>query len=104
MQISKTASYALIAFSYFGGWAWMNYDAVLHKVAITQETLTIDIEKGDSFAKLTDRLVAQQVDINPFWFKVLGLTSGAKKKIKKGEYELTKGLTAPEMIALFVQG
>ena len=48
MQISKTASYALIAFSYFGGWAWMNYDAVLHKVAITQETLTIDIEKGDS--------------------------------------------------------
>lgn len=104
MKISKSAGYALIALSYLGGWTWMNYDATKNDIAITQEAITIEIEKGDSFAKLTDKLVAQNVAIKPFWFKVLGLTSGAKKKIKKGEYELNKGLTAPEMISLFVQG
>ena len=50
MKISKSAGYALIALSYLGGWAWMNYDATKTDVAITQETITIEIEKGDSFS------------------------------------------------------
>ena len=55
MKMSKSAGYALIALSYLGGWAWMNYDATKNDIAITQEAITIEIEKGDSFAKLTDK-------------------------------------------------
>ena len=104
MPFNKIIIYALIGLSYFGGWLWMDYESAISNPVVIEKFVTIDIEKGDSLKQITNKLVAQNVKIKPFWFKFLAKKNGANKKIKSGEYELTKGLTAKDILALFVQG
>jgi UPF0755 protein len=64
----------------------------------------VEIGKGDSFNRITHTLRAQNLAVSPFWFKVLAVQKNAFAKLKTGEYELTTGLTLPEILAIFVQG
>ena len=95
---------ALLILSLVGGWVVVDYHSVANQPALVGKTVYIEIEKGDSLARIIDKLVAQKLTINPFWFKVIAFQSNALKKLKTGEYELTCGLTAPKILALFVQG
>lgn len=104
MQLNKIAGYTLIVLSYVGGWAWMDYESTVDNPAVFEKNVTIEIEKGDSFKQITDKLIQQKVVIKPFWFKVIAWKDNANKKIKSGEYELAVDLTAPQILALFVQG
>lgn len=104
MQLNKIAGYALIGLSYVGGWIWMDYESAISNPTVFDKPVTIDIEKGENLKQITDKLVAQNVKIKPFWFKFLAKRNGANKKIKSGEYELSANITAPEILALFVQG
>ncbi|MEI7795373.1 MAG: endolytic transglycosylase MltG [Methylococcaceae bacterium] len=104
MPFNKIIIYALIGLSYFGGWLWMDYESAISNPVVIEKFVTIDIEKGDSLKQITNKLVAQNVKIKPFWFKFLAKINGENKKIKSGEYELAKGLTAKDILALFVQG
>ena len=104
MPVNKIIGYLLIGLSYFGGWLWMDYESAIRNPIVFEKIVTIDIEKGDSLKQITNKLVAQNVKIKPFWFKFLAKINGENKKIKSGEYELTKGLTAKDVLALFVQG
>lgn len=86
------------------GWVWTDYQTALQKVVVSDQTVTLEIEKGDSLKRIIDKLLAQQVTIKPFWFKIAALQENALKKLKTGEYELTPGLTIPQIIKLFVHG
>jgi UPF0755 protein len=86
------------------GWAWRDYQSALHAPAVAGNPVVIEIDKGDSFNQITGKLLAQNVNIKPFWFKVIAVQEKALKKLKTGEYELASGLTPPEILALFVQG
>ena len=85
-------------------WAWRDYQSALHAPAVLGNPVVIEIDKGDSFNQITDKLLAQNVDFKPFWFKVIAVQENAVNKLKTGEYELAPGLTLPEILALFVQG
>ena len=87
-----------------GDWAWRDYQSALHAPAVRGNPVVIEIDKGDSFNQITDKLLIQNVDFKPFWFKVIAVQENASKKLKTGEYELAPGLTLPEILALFVQG
>ncbi len=86
------------------GWTWADYQAALHKPALIDKTVYVEIEKGDSLNRIIDKLLAQKLTLRPFWFKVIAFQDSALRKLKTGEYELTSGLTLPEIIALFAQG
>lgn len=86
------------------GWVWRDYQSALHTPAVTGNPVVIEINKGDSFNQITDKLLAQNLNFKPFWFKVIAVQENAAKKLKTGEYELATGLTLPEILALFVQG
>jgi UPF0755 protein len=86
------------------GLAWRDYQSVLHTPAVVGNPVIIEIDKGDSFNQITDKLLAQHVDFNPLWFKVIAVQEKVFKKLKTGEYELASGLTLSEILALFVQG
>lgn len=101
---SKIISFILLSLSFAGGWLWMDYQSALHQSALVDKTVYIEIEKGDSLNRIIDKLVAEKLAVKPFWFKVIALQGNALKKLKTGEYELTSGLTAPQILALFVQG
>ena len=66
--------------------------------------VTIEINRGDSFNQITDKLLAQQVDFKPIWFEILALQQKAAHKIKAGEYEIPAGLTLPQILAQLVEG
>lgn len=100
----KTIGFVLLILSFVSGWLWMDYQSALHQPALMDRTVTIEIEKGDSLNRIIDKLEAQKLDINPFWFKVIAFQEDALKKLKTGEYELTSGLTVPKILKLFVQG
>lgn len=101
---NKIIGFTLLVLSFAGGWLLMGYQSALHQPALLGQTVYIEIEKGDSLNRIIDKLVAQKLAVNPFWFKVIALQGNALKKLKTGEYELTSGLTVPQILALFVQG
>ena len=86
------------------GWAWRDFQSVLHAPAVVGNPVVIEIDKGDSFKQITDKLLAQNVIFKPVWFKALAISKNAVKRLKTGEYELAPGLTLPEILILFVQG
>lgn len=88
-----------------GEWAWMDYQCALQRPAVAGgKSIVINIEKGDSFNRITDKLSAQNLIVKPVWFKVMAIRKNAFKKLKAGEYELASGLTMPEILAQLVQG
>jgi len=101
---NKIIGFTVLLLSFAGGWLWMDYQSALHQPALTDQTVYVEIEKGDSLNRIIDKLVEQKLAVRPVWFKVIALQDNALKKLKTGEYELTSGLTVPQIIALFVQG
>ncbi|MDP1773182.1 MAG: endolytic transglycosylase MltG [Methylobacter sp.] len=100
----KIIGFTLLVLSFAGGWLWMDYHSALNQPTLVNQTVYIEIEKGDSLNRIIDKLVEQKLAVKPFWFKVIALQGNALKKLKTGEYELTPGLTVPQILALFVQG
>jgi len=94
----------LLALIIVSGWAWRDFKSALITPAVVGKPVVIEINKGDSFNQITDKLLAQNVDVKPLWFKVFAVSEDAVKKLKTGEYELASGLTLPEILAVFVQG
>lgn len=93
----------LIFLSMAGSWAWMDYQGALKNPAVAAK-VSLEIEKGDSLERICQKLLAQNLSIKPFWFKTIAFLGNTYKKIKTGEYELTPGLTIPEILDLFVLG
>lgn len=100
----KAIGFCLLLISLFAGWLWMDYQSLIDDPVITGETVNLEINKGDSFNVITDRLLAKGVAINPFWFKLLAYRQGVINKLKAGEYELPPGTTTAQLLNLFVAG
>jgi UPF0755 protein len=81
----------------------IDFSHALHAKVI-KNTVLIEIEKGESFQQVIQKLVRNNVTINVFWFYVLGLQGHDYKKIKAGEYEFNSSLTMPEVLSMLVQG
>jgi UPF0755 protein len=94
----------IISISVAGDWVWHDYQKALHTPAVIGSPIVIEVDKGDSFNQITDKLLAKSLNMNPFWFKVIAVQEKAANKLKTGEYELAPGLTLPEILVMFVQG
>ena len=86
------------------GWAWRDYQSALHAPVVAGNPIIIEINKGDSFNQITDKLLAQNLVFKPLWFKIMAVSEKKFKKLKTGEYELAAGLALPEILTLFVEG
>ncbi|MEQ1485099.1 endolytic transglycosylase MltG [Methyloglobulus sp.] len=99
-KLTVGISLAVLAFLV---WLGIDYYNALNKPAIQHE-LVIEIEKGDSFATITRKLLAQDIAINPFWFKAIAFQKGMLSNLKPGEYKLTPGLTIPQILTIIAEG
>ncbi len=84
--------------------AHKDYQCAMQSPVVSNTPILLEIEKGDSFSRITEKLKAQSVVIKPFWFKFLAYKDRSFNKIKTGEYELLPGLTMPGLLSLFVLG
>ncbi|MDD5460113.1 MAG: endolytic transglycosylase MltG [Methylococcales bacterium] len=103
-MVYKTISCALLILVVACGLAWRDYQSAFHTPVVAANPVVIEINKGDSFKQITDKLLAQNLDFNPVWFKVMAVSGKTFKKLKTGEYELAPGSTLPDILTLFVQG
>lgn len=85
-------------------WAWYDYQRSLSEIAVQQQEVIMEIAKGDSFNRTVDELIEHNIAITPHWFKLLAYRRKALNGLKAGEYQLDHGMTAPEILALFVSG
>jgi UPF0755 protein len=104
MNIKIIGFTILLVMSLVGNWFWLGYQSALHQPVLVDRTVYLEIEKGDSLDRIADKLVAKQLSVNPFWFKVITVQEQSLKKLKTGEYELTPGITIPKILELFVLG
>lgn len=100
-MIYKTLALLLIV---LGAWSWLDYQNALHQPLIASQAVTLEVNKGDSLARIADKIQARQIPLNPFWFKVLAWQNHSFDRLKTGEYELPPGLTTEGLLALLVSG
>jgi len=104
MHSSKIIRVVLLSVFLLAAWLWTDYQDALQAPAVIEHPVIIEIEKGDSFKQITNKLLLENLAIKPFWFKVIAVQTGTFKKLRTGEYELAAGLTMPQILALFVSG
>ena len=103
-MVSKVLVCLLLIICAAGGLAWYEYQRALNAPAVIGSSVLIEIEKGDSLNQIIDKLLTQNVDIKPVWFKVIAVKENAVTKLKAGEFELAPNLTMPEILNQFVHG
>ncbi len=103
-MLSKIFAILILIIALFSGWFWTEYQQALNTSVVIEQPRLIEIKKGDSFNRITDKLIKHQVAIKPLWFKFLAYQGKITNKLKAGEYELKPGSTMPDILALFVAG
>jgi len=103
-MVAKILTGILLLISIACIFLWIEYQQVLSTPVVIGQAQLIEIEKGDSFRKITKKLLKQNIAIKPKWFKLLAYKDQVSKQLKAGEYELKPGLTMPEILAIFVAG
>jgi len=89
----------------FASWTvWLSYLTVLTVPAVVDVPVTVEIAKGDSFDRITSKLIEQKLAIKPFWFKLIAFRQKTYQHLKAGEYELPVGVTVPQILKLFALG
>ncbi len=102
-MITKIAAGVSLAIIVVGAWGWTSYQTAITEPVVSHKTL-VKIDKGDSINKVLIKLHQEQINVDSTWFKFIAYQKNASDKLKVGEYELAKGLTIPQILALFVEG
>ncbi len=79
------------------------YQNVLNK-PVVKSLFSIEINKGESFDKITSKLVSGGVEINAIWFKIAAYQKKVHNKLQAGEYELPQGATPLQILTIFSEG
>ncbi len=69
-----------------------------------REATTLLIRSGQSFSATTDQLAGSGVVRSPLKFRVLARLTGADRRLKAGEYDLSAAMTPREVLALLERG
>ncbi|MFZ9609918.1 MAG: endolytic transglycosylase MltG [Methylococcales bacterium] len=100
----RITTFIFIALFLVCNWAWHDFKIATSSPVLATGPITVEINKGASFNQITKELLDHKVSFKPFWFKVIAVQKKSFKNLKAGEYELTTGITLPEILDMFVQG
>ncbi len=104
MQIKQLVALSLITLIFAGWAAGLSYVTALTVPVVVGAPVTVEIAKGDSFDRITGKLIAQKLAIKPFWFKCIAFRQNTYQRLKAGEYELPVGVTVPQILMLLALG
>lgn len=102
--VTRLSGILILLLSFVIGWMWMDYKNSLTKPVISEQPVSFEIEKGDTFSQITEKLIQNDVKINSLWFKLLAYQKDMAHKLKAGEYQLNPGLTPSELLIILVSG
>jgi len=92
--------------SFIGGWLLLDFQGVTKKPLLTEANAqrSIIIHPGTSLNDLVDALHQNNIIQQPVYFKLLARWQGYATKIKAGEYLVTTGMTAEDLLKMVVDG
>ncbi len=103
-MLAKIIVSIFLVFCMVFGYLWSEYQSALTSPVVFNQSQLVEIEKGDGFNQITQKLLNQNIAIKPLWFKLIAYKDKVSKRLKAGEYELKVGLTMPEILALMIEG
>ncbi len=103
-MFAKIGGAIFVVFSIVSIILWLEYEQALNEPVVSGKPKLVEIKKGDSFNKITDKLIQQNIAIKPLWFKLIAYQKKVSNKLKTGEYELQPGLTMPDILSKLVEG
>ncbi len=103
-MISKILAVFLLIISVAVVWLWNEYNDAITTAVVLEKPRMLEINRGDSFKQITDKLLKQDIAIKPRWFKFIAKQKNVSHKLKAGEFELKVGLTMPEILAVLAEG
>ncbi|MGR9051043.1 MAG: endolytic transglycosylase MltG [Gammaproteobacteria bacterium] len=93
----------VLAGSFLAGWLWMDYQSAI-TVPVVDETIYIEVEKGDSLQRITQKLLDADANIKPIWFKLYAYRHQIAGRLKAGDYEISKDATVPDIFGVLISG
>ncbi len=66
--------------------------------------VTFDINKGENFSSIVDRLYDQRIISSKNNFKIAGFIYGAERKIRAARFHIPNGLSYLDLLDLFISG
>ena len=103
-MILRWTGLGVILISFGLGWAWMAYESAIDSALNIKQPVNFEINKGDSFKHVVNKLVAQDVLAKPFYFNVLARFENAASHLKSGSYKILPGITPRQLLAIMVEG
>ena len=73
-------------------------------LASLRTPVVIEIEQGDSFGRVAERLARQGLIATPRLYTFLARRNGGAQRIRAGEYEITPGTSPAALLQQFVEG
>lgn len=86
------------------GWFWLAYKSAVDSALTIDETVLFEINKGDSYNHVINRLSARGLVGKPKYLKLFGKIENAASQLKAGEYQIVPGTTARELLAMMLNG
>ena len=103
----KLIAVLIVMTSLVFGWYWNEYNVFLQTpISLTKNNVqqTFTVTKGDTVKQIAQSLQQQKLIEHPQYFHLYTRLSKQAAKIKAGEYTLKSGMTAVDVVNLFVSG
>jgi len=84
-------------------WVWQGLETLDQPVAL-QEPVLFEVPQGSSFGQVARRLEAEGFVSRAFWLRVHGRLNPDDVRVKAGQYEVTSGMSALDIVARMVAG
>jgi UPF0755 protein len=91
------ASVAAAGYSAFMDW-------IDRPINVGDSPMTLDVPRGQPFARTLEQLAARGVLEHPSWLRAYARATGADARIKAGEYSVEPGTTPRGLVALLESG
>ncbi|MCB1774798.1 MAG: endolytic transglycosylase MltG [Gammaproteobacteria bacterium] len=104
-MLARLFGLLVLAGSLVVGWAWMEYREFLQTpLKVAGGSVVYDVPAGQSFGAITRELEQAGLVTNARYLQWYGRYRGLASQVKAGEYRLSDGMTADELLALLVSG
>ncbi|MCK5647243.1 MAG: endolytic transglycosylase MltG [Gammaproteobacteria bacterium] len=101
----KLIALLIIVSTFIAGWYWNEYKIYLQTpISLSESEQIFTVNKGDRVRNIAENLYQYKVIQQPGYFRLYARLSKQAAKIKAGEYSLKPGMTAVDVLALFVSG
>lgn len=94
----------IVLVSLISGWLWMDYERAIDEPLPLRDLRYFEIAKGESVQQLSVRLEQEGIIASSLWFNLAARRRGVAGLLKYGEYEITPGMTALELMDRFASG